>query len=224
MLAGVIIEGAACAGKSTLLRGLLRHPAFAERPGMSSVILTEHHTLRVLEPRRGRLAARDNVELLSSHVDYLAGLVARLAGMPHWEGRPNPRLAVVFERFHLSHVASCDHLRWEDVSAVDGRLAELGVRICLVVASPAELRRRLRDDRGAGWASFLGEAGVRDRVSEGGDEARIEYFVRQQDALRALAARSRLAVTELDSSALTREAATEALLALITRGSPVRVP
>jgi putative acetyltransferase len=198
---GVLIEGIPCAGKSTLLRGLLSHPSFVHRAGLSTLVLTEHHTLRVLEPRRGSLGVADNVGLLRGHVDYIAALTARLAAMPHWRGRPNPALTVVLERFHLSHVVSHQHLRWEDVAALDAELADVGVRLCLLLVTPAELRRRLLGDRGARWASFLAEEGVRDRLVDASDvDAQVDYFLRQQDALRTLSARSRMPVEEIDAS------------------------
>lgn len=166
---GVIIEGVACSGKSTLLRGLLAHPSYVGRPGLSSLVLTEHRTQRVLEGSgpRAALMAADNIELLRSHVTYPRSLHGRLARMSRWQDEQarNPRLAGVFERFHISHVLTYEHLCWEDMIVLDRELADLGFELCLVMASPSELRHRLLHDR-AGWGTFLGERGVRGRLAE----------------------------------------------------------
>jgi hypothetical protein len=205
LLRGVVIEGTVCAGKSTLLRALLAHPSYVNRPGLSSLVLTEHHTQRVLEGRgaRASLTPADHMALLCDHLDYVAGLHARLSAMRAWrsERRQNPRLGVVLERFHLTHALAYEHLGWEHVEGVDARLAELGFALCLIVASPAELRRRLSEERGAAWTAFLTEPGTRDHLPPGSSwEARIDALLRQQDGYRALAARSRLPVLEIDTS------------------------
>lgn len=103
---GVLLEGVACSGKSSLLAALLSHPSFVARKGLSSVILTEHYTQRVLESKGPRAALRveDNVALLREHAHYIAKLEARLRAMRRWqeEDLANPRMTVVIERFHLT--------------------------------------------------------------------------------------------------------------------------
>jgi thymidylate kinase len=216
LFGGVVLEGVACAGKSSLLRALLAHPTYITRQGSSSVVLTEHHTQRVLEGRgpRAGLTAADNVGLLRTHVEYLRALSGNLARVRAWREnrRPNPRLSAILERFHLSHVLGYHHLAWDDVQDVDRDLAALGFHLCLVVASPDELRRRLAG-RGEQWGTFLGEPGVLGRLDDPENTAaRADHFIDQQDQLRALAVRSRLPVTEIDASVLTPVAAAEIVL------------
>ena len=220
LLRGLIIEGVSCAGKSTLLRALLSHPSYLRRGGQSAVVLTEHHTQRVLEGAglRRTLSVADNVNLLRSHVTYLAGLAGRLKAMRRWvdEDLPNPQLSAVLERFHLTHVLHYQHMAWADVSALDDELAELGFRHCLVVASAAELERRLSVERGARWGGYLVQDGVRGRLQgEPSVEAKAQYFVRQQDALRHLARCSRLPAVEIDTSDAPLESSVQTLIRLL---------
>src|SRR5262245_2300961 len=95
---GVILEGVTCSGKSSLLRALVSHPSFVTRAGVSSIVLTEHHTQRVLESKgpRGVLRVEDNIELLRDHTDYLGKVAGRLGRMTRWreENLSNPRVAV----------------------------------------------------------------------------------------------------------------------------------
>ena len=46
---GLILEGISGTGKSSVLRALLRHDFFVQKPFFSSLVLSEHHTQRVLE-------------------------------------------------------------------------------------------------------------------------------------------------------------------------------
>jgi hypothetical protein len=234
---GVILEGVAAAGKSSLLRALLAHPAFVARPGGSCVVLTEHHTQRVLEARgpRAGLRVEDHVALLRQHADYLMGLHQRLGAMERWarERLPNPRLVAVLERFHLSHLLNYQHLAWADVVGIDEQLAAIGFHLCLVTASAPELERRFAADRGEGdegpagpeqgaprasrdapWGSFLAEEGQRHRLAAPPSSAAeaAAYYIRQQDEALALAARSRLPQVRIDTTTTPAEAAAEQVL------------
>jgi thymidylate kinase len=217
----IILEGVAGSGKSSLLKALLAHPTFVNRPGVSSLVLTEHHTQRVLEGLgpRASLRVEDNLGLLHAHVDYLTGVASRLDGMTRWKdaGLENPRFAAIIERFHLTHALNYAHLEWTDVAALDVRLAQVGTKLCLVTASPDELCKRLAS-RGPDWGSFLHEPGQRRRLT-GAPSAleRDRYFVEQQAALRELAKRSTLERIELDTTDLDPSSAAERLLELWLR-------
>jgi hypothetical protein len=79
---GVISEGVSCSGKTSALRALMRSPVFVDRPGLSTVVMTEHQTQRVLEgvgPSRV-LDPDRSVALLSEHVTYVRGRQSWLLG------------------------------------------------------------------------------------------------------------------------------------------------
>jgi hypothetical protein len=217
---GVILEGVACSGKSSLLRALLSHPSFVGRAGASSIVLTEHHTQRVLESRgpRALLRAEDNVALLREHTDYLGKVAGRIRRMTRWqeENLSNPRMIAVIERFHLTHVLNYEHLDWAHVADIDGLLAEIGIRLCLVITAPDELRRRIRGDRRGAWGAFLTEPGQRGHFTEHpSDEAKARYFVQQQEALVALAERSRMTKSQVDTTATSPLMAAEVVLRML---------
>ena len=217
---GVILEGVACSGKSSLLRALLSHPSFVDRAGASSIVLTEHHTQRVLESKvpRALLRVQDNVCLLREHTDYLGKVAGRVRRMTRWqeENLSNPRVIAVIERFHLTHVLNYEHLDWAHVADIDGLLAEIGMRLCLVTTAPNELRRRIRDDRAGAWGAFLSEPGQRGAFAEHpSDEEKAGYFVQQQDALLALAERSRIPKCEIDTTTMSPLVAAEMVLTIL---------
>lgn len=218
----VVLEGVAGSGKSSLLRALLAHPRFVNRPGLSALVLSEHHTQRVLEGLgpRSNLRVEHNLGLLGEHVDYLTGIASRLDRMTRWkrDGLENPRFVALVERFHLTHVLNYAKLEWSDVANLDRRLASLGAVLCVTTAGPDELHARLAS-RGPDWGRFLSEPGQRRHLPEAASPTEwADYFIAQQAALRDLAARSSMTRIELDTSALVPEAAAERVLDLLLAG------
>jgi hypothetical protein len=217
---GVILEGVACSGKSSLLRSLLSHPSFVNRAGASAIVLTEHHTQRVLDSMgpRSQLRVQDNVLLLREHADYLSKVAERIGRMYRWqqENLGNPRVVAVIERFHLTHVLNYEHLDWSHVVDIDEQLAEIGIHLCPVITAPSELRRRIGSDRAGEWGSFLNEPGQRGYfVEHPSDEAKAQYFAEQQDALLALAERSKMRKSQIDTTETSPLLAAEAVLRLL---------
>ena len=222
---GVILEGVTCSGKSSILRALLSHPSFVERAGASAIVLTEHHTQRVLESvgPRAQLRVQDNVMLLREHADYLGNVARRLGRMTGWQEKNvrNPRVTAVIERFHLTHVLNYEHIDWPDVADIDGQLAEIGIRLCLLTTAPDELRRRIHGERAGAWGSFLGEPGQRGHFAEHpSDDAKARYFVQQQEALLTLAERSRMPKCQVDTTETSPLLAAEAILGLLVGDLP----
>jgi hypothetical protein len=147
--------------------------------------------------------------------------------MRRWEeqGVANPRVTALIERFHLTHVLNYEHLDWADVSDVDAKLADVGVHLCLVTASPDELRRRIRAERAGAWGSFLTEPGQRHHFqTQPSDEAKADYFVAQQEALLTLAERSRMPKSHVDTTATSPDLAAKVPLGVLLGGSDCRQP
>ena len=179
---GLILEGVSGSGKTKVLNALLRSREYLNRGHLSSIVLTEHHTQRVLEPKqetRG-LTVQDNTALLRRHVETVRALDAGLRGTD-WSdrGRLNHRLCYVLERFHLTHVSHYPHMRWEHVTAIDDALVGLGCKLCLLTADRDTIEERAvnrRHDRE--WQRHLSSLGSYPEV--------LNHYMAQQEHLLAL--------------------------------------
>ena len=195
-VSGLILEGVSGSGKSTLLREILRCRTFVDREYRSAIVLTEHHTQRVLERKEqdGGLVTEDHLRLLRRHVGYVEGINRSLCSMDWRErNRVNMRVPYLFERFHLTHVAHYDYLAWQDVDKIDRRLARLNCRVCVLTIDVETMRERIIDRRDEGFRRYLNRFGST-------EELILKHFTDQQHELLELARRSRLPSIELDSS------------------------
>lgn len=187
---GLILEGVPGTGKTTLLKSILRSPRYVDRSFLSTIVLSEYQTQRVLEAKEEEegLNRHDNVALLEGHVTYVGEILRGLKGMP-WcaNGRTNNRVTYLIERFHFTHVYHYPHVDWKDVAHIDSQLADLGCKLCLVIAEPRDIIGRIKRDR-PGWREWVG-----------GIEAK-EHFRAQQDCLLGLRTESALESMIIDSS------------------------
>jgi thymidylate kinase len=181
---GIILEGIAGTGKTTLLRALLDSNAWSTKSHMSSIVLTEHQTLRVLESRRDNNSYNksDSINLLSKHASYIHYLKTNLDNT-EWlqRDRTNQQVSFIFERFHLSHVYHYEQLEWRDVETVDNTLKDLDAKMFIFTIDENDIQERIIDDyEKAGWKDYLGTLGNTD------DEI-IAHFVQKQNELLDLA-------------------------------------
>ena len=103
-VSGLILDGICGTGKTTIFRSIIQSERFVQKSFLSSVVLSEHQTQRVLErkEREKGLASSDNVCLLDQHVAYLELMRDRLEQMQWSENnRTNMRIPYLFERFHF---------------------------------------------------------------------------------------------------------------------------
>lgn len=195
-VAGLILEGVCGTGKSTILKSIIQSERFIHRSPLSSVILSEHQTQRVLEQkeREKNLTRSDNISLLDQHVTYLEKVHDRLEKM-QWcnNNRSNMQLPFVLERFHFTHVCHYSHISWSDVSEIDARLAKLNCRVCFFKADDSTLEDRIISNRDEGWRSYLSRIGS--TTSE-----IIEHYSRQQKQMLALREKSALESQIIDTT------------------------
>jgi len=198
-VSGIILEGIAGAGKTTLLRSLLESDAWTAKHHMSSIVLTEHQTLRVLEPKReaNSYSNSDSIDLLDKHVSYLNDLKSNLDNTKWLQrDRTAQQLTFILERFHLSHVYHYEQLEWQDVKYLDDKLKDLGAKIILLTIDAADIQKRIIEDyEKAGWKDYLDTLGNTD------DEI-INHFVRKQNELLDLAKLTAIPIEIINTSKL----------------------
>lgn len=177
----LLVEGVPGAGKSTLLDALIRrHVAACPERRLRTVLhLTQAHTYGPLAPGEdaGTLTVAENL----AHLEGIVAMLERLA--------PPGRFFGLVDTLHLTHCHRPGVVSWSDVAALDGRLAELGARLLFLHASPETLWRRGIEPRLA-EPFMTGYAGPRWGPSV---EDVHRRFVAEQESMRALLARTRMA-------------------------------
>lgn len=200
-ISGLILEGICGTGKSTIFRSIIQSRRFVQKSFLSSVILSEHQTQRVLErkEREYGLTQSDNISLLDQHVTYLELARDRLEQMP-WctNNRTNMRIPFILERFHFTHVYHYEHMSWQDVQEIDFRLAKLNCKLCLLTVDDSMLKHRIITSRDADWRDYLSRYG-------GKDDEIIEYYSIQQRMLLDLCGLSALETLVVDTTESTVE-------------------
>jgi thymidylate kinase len=195
-ISGLILEGICGTGKTTLFRSLIQSQRFIQKSFLSSIILSEHQTQRVLErkEREEGLVRSDNISLLDQHVTYLEIVRDRLEQM-QWctNNRTNMRIPFILERFHFTHVHHYDHISWEDVQGIDSRLAKLNCKLCLLTVDDSMLRHRIITSRNTEWRDYLSRYGETDNLI-------IAYYSKQQSTLHALCDQSALETLVVDTT------------------------
>ncbi|MDC7222959.1 MAG: hypothetical protein PQJ60_04410 [Spirochaetales bacterium] len=207
-LSGLILEGISGAGKTTLLRSLLCSERYLGRSGLSSVILSEHQTQRILERKQREfgLIKADNLTLLEGHVDYLESLEARLTQM-EWcrKNQTKQKIPFILERFHLTHALHYDHMSWDDVAPLDRRLSFLNGKLCILTADRDELEERLFEGRDSNWNGYIRRFGnTRGEI--------LEHFLGQQERFLNLGEKSSLPLLAINPSELTSAAGVDKVL------------
>lgn len=198
-ISGIILEGVAGTGKTTTLYKLLASKYWNNKPFLSSVILSEHHTLRVLENKRldKTHTKNDSVELLDDHIDYLEAIRTKLKQTSWLErDRTAQKMPFVLERFHLSHVYHHDNVAWTDVDSIDKKLYNLNAKLFIFTIKPEDMKHRIIEDYNkSGWQDYLKTIGKNDSEI-------IEYFSKKQEEYLSMAKRSHLDTVLIDSSTM----------------------
>lgn len=198
-ISGLILEGICCAGKTSVLRALIGSPQFTEKGFVSSLVLSEHHTQRILEKkeREQGLTTSDNVTLLQHQVAFLESLGQRLEPM-EWldRNRTGQRFCYLLERFHLTHVCHYPHMSWDHVEDIDRRLAAQGCKLCLLTIDDATIEQRLVLNRNEEWKQYVKKYG-----SSAGEI--VAHYSRQQRMMINLCNASMLEFVEIDTSKMT---------------------
>ncbi len=199
-VSGLIIEGICCTGKTTLVRALTRSTPFVQKSYPSSIVLSEHHTQRVLERKEAieGLTPADNLELLGFYVKFFEKMYERSSQMD-WSARnrTNHRLPFLLERFHLTHVFH-DGLAWEHVRSIDERLANINCKLCILEINEADMERRIILERDDGWRKYIHKFGHSNIEI-------VDYYKRQQGLLLDLLQRTKLECLRINTSEISIE-------------------
>jgi len=195
-LSGLILEGVCGTGKTSILRAILHSKAYLQKPYLTSLVLSEHQTQRVLESkeRQGTLTLADNLALLEQHVAYLEGLQKWLEEM-EWcdQNIVAMRIPYLIERFHFTHVGNYDFIHWEDVAPLDRRLAKCNCRLCLFTIDEATLEQRVIHDRNPGWREYIRQFGATNAEI-------VRHYSEQQEEMVRLCRQSALESRLIDTS------------------------
>jgi hypothetical protein len=204
---GLIIEGISGSGKTSVMEKMLVHPCMQQSAALSRIILTEHHTQRVLElkEQQGLLQTSDHIDLLDGITTFLEGMHQKIVSRD-WSSPilDDAGLFFVLERFHLTHVFRFPYMQWHHVESIDRRLLHLGAQHCLLTVNAAVLEERIFTRASDCWLNYL------KRYGNTPSEIIDTYMQRQQQAIE-LSHKSCLPLIQLDTSALIIEEIVDAL-------------
>lgn len=172
---GIIIDGVAASGKTSILKNL--NKSLVEiRPTMTKFFISEHYTERMLEHLKesGKL----NGTYISNHVDKIINILQQFQNMlseSKFGNNPGGAdLLVVLERFILTHLASLnieDEYKNEIVESHFKVLNSLGIKQIALVVPDEYLKERIMSTinyRNPAWKEYL--------FSKGGETEILKYY------------------------------------------------
>jgi hypothetical protein len=207
-VSGLIIEGICGTGKTTLVHALTKSAPFVQKSYPSSIVLSEHHTQRVLEQKESMegLTPDDNLKLLEFYVQFFEKMHERSSQMD-WSARnrTNHRLPYLLERFHLTHVYHYG-LTWEHVRSIDERLSKINCKLCILEIDDTDMEQRIFKRNEAGWLKYL-------HIFGNSNSEIIDHYKKQQDLLLGLLHKTRLEWLKINTSVISVEETVSRLIA-----------
>lgn len=209
MYQGIILEGISGTGKTSVFDVLVKHNKMQSIPAKSRLILSEHHTQRILEleEQQGILTPRHHTELLDQLITFMESLNNRTTRRG-WNSDhvQEQDLFFLFERFHLTHVFRFPYMDWSHVADIDRRLKPLGTVLCLLTVNAETLEKRLFSRRHECWLNYLKQYG-------NSPTEIVNTLLNRQKMARELAALSSLPTLVIDTSDNTIDQVTDLIVA-----------
>ncbi len=195
-VSGLIVEGICGTGKTTLIQALTKSASFVQKSYLSSIVISEHHTSRILERKLSGegLTPDYHLEVLEFYVQFFEKVHERSSQMD-WSARnrTNHHLPFLLERFHLTHVFHYG-LPWEHVQAIDERLAKINCKLCVLEVDETDMEQRIILERhNEGWQKLLHQFG-------NSNAEIVDYYKKQQDLFFSLLQRTKLEWLKINSS------------------------
>jgi hypothetical protein len=205
---GLILEGISGTGKSAVLESLLAHPHMQHLPALSRLVLTEHHTQRVLEilEQQEILDSTHHISLLEDLVSFIENMQSRTSARGWNESGLQPYdLFFLIERFHLTHVFRFPYMNWHQVAHIDQRMRKIGAVLGLLTVDADILEERLFSRQNACWFNYLKGYGET-------PDAVVNTFMQRQTLAIQLAEQSCLPLIQLNTSHMSIAELTDTLV------------
>lgn len=180
---GIIIDGVAAAGKTTVLQ-LLQAKLVSDNPGSTKLFISEHYTQRMLEHKlhSDTLNTDEVIRHIATLCETLYPFQIMLNNSKFAQNPSGAEVFVTIERFILTYLATqpnqFDDSQIEELRKIFKRLSNHSIRQYILVLSPQKIKENVSKTlihRNEKWAEFI--------ESKGGLEKAVEDYEAWQNEL-----------------------------------------
>jgi len=183
---GVIIDGVAASGKSSIIK-YLQQELVKTYPQRSKFFLSEHYTERMLEglKENGHLTAIRVKQHIQNILETLQAYNEMLENSKFKSNPKNAELILVIERFILTHLTSLKNRRGYSLNEVQKQFSlakKLNIRQIVLVIPEKDLKERIMSTihyRNDDWKEYL--------YSKGNETQIIKSYQQWQNRLKGYA-------------------------------------
>jgi thymidylate kinase len=181
----ILIEGVPGAGKTTLIKALLRQYISQDKKISSLLHLSQSHTYKPIASDEDNFYAckTDILDHISKILDLLTRAI--LFG----NDKSQSKLFVIIDTLHITHCFRPGNVSWADVAACDKQLGDMNCKLIFIKAMPETIWQRAVLKRNAADKFYLSKY----QIKYGRTLEKVhQYYITEQQQMEELIKQSML--------------------------------